>query len=505
MVTNLTQYLDVQNNRRKNKIAVQDEKHQLTFGQLYSISTCIGSRINGDFPSLINKPIIVFMPKGILAYSELIGVLYSGNYYVPLDTKMPIARLKMIISLLESELALTSTELAEKLDEAEFKGKKIILDSIDDCNFSVNIPLKQNRVIDTDPAYVLFTSGSTGVPKGVVISHRAVIDYIEWQCGKLDFDETSVLGSQAPFYFDASMPDIFTPLTTGATLTIIPEHLFIFPPKLIEYLNQKNVNTLIWVPSALVVLSTRNYFSKALIEKLRLVMFCGEVMPVKHLNIWRRYYPNTTFINLYGPTEAAYACTYYVVRDKLGDDQTLPIGQACGNTAILLLDENGVLVTEGEGELCIRGSCLANGYFKNKEKTDEVFIPDPTNKYYSQTIYRSGDIVRYNSDGDLEYLGRKDFQIKHQGYRIELGEIEAAAYGIFQVKQCCAIYDEVSQHIILFYVSEPEISEKEIYLCLKERLPKYMLPSVIYRKNKLPLNANGKIDRLVLKKELCES
>lgn len=504
MVTNLTQYLDIQNSKRKNKIAIQDEEHQLTFGELYSISKCIGNKIYKTSQNIANKPIVVFMPKGMLAYSALLGVLYSGNYYVPLDTKMPIARLKIILNLLESELALTSTELAGKLDEAEFGGRKIILDKLSDCNSAADIAPTKNRIIDTDPAYVLFTSGSTGVPKGVVLSHRAVIDYIEWQCSELNFDETSVLGSQAPFYFDASMPDIFTPLVSGATLTIIPEHLFMFPPKLIEYLNQKNVNTLIWVPSALVVLSTRDYFSKKLIERLRLVMFCGEVMPVKHLNIWRRHYPNVTFINLYGPTEAAYACTYYVVKDNLGDDQTLPIGRACGNTAILLLDETGELVTEGRGELCIRGSCLANGYFKDKEKTDKVFIPDPTNESYRQTIYCSGDIVQYNSDGDLEYLGRKDFQIKHQGYRIELGEIETAAYGIVQVKQCCTIYDEISQRIILFYVAEPKLSEGEIYLHLKKKLPKYMLPSAIHMKRELPLNANGKIDRLALRRELEE-
>lgn len=209
------------------------------------------------------------------------------------------------------------------------------------------------NTIDTDPAYVLFTSGSTGIPKGVVVSHRAIIDYIEWQCERFQFDKTSVLGNQAPFYFDASMPDIYTPLCSGATLQIIPEMLFLLPNKLIDYINEKKINTLIWVPSALMMLTNRDYFAQKSIEELRLVMFCGEVMPNKHLNIWRRYYPNAKFVNLYGPTEAAYACTYYEVDRKFTDEEPLPIGKPCENTDIIVLNENNQRVQKTRKESCV--------------------------------------------------------------------------------------------------------------------------------------------------------
>ena len=502
MIINVTQYLDIQVEKRSDKIAVQDEKDALTFGELYSCANCISAKIHNILGDIVNRPIVVFCNKGIIEYLALFGVLYSGNYYVPLDVKMPKERLKIIFEYLNTEVVLTTSEHMQYLDSVGFEGHRIILNDLDSLKTEkIKIESWRNKIIDCDPAYVLFTSGSTGVPKGVVVSHRAVIDYMEWQCETLQMNDTMILGNQAPFYFDASMPDIYTPLVVGATLDIIPKILFMFPNKLIEYLNKKEINTLIWVPSALITMTSKDYFGKCLIEKLNLVMFCGEVMPNKHLNIWRRYYPNVRFINLYGPTEAAYACTYYEVEREFTDDQSLPIGKACANTQIFVLDDNNQLVTDGEGELCIRGTCLASGYYGNMEKTKEVFVNNPLNPFYNELIYRTGDVVRFNEFGELEYVGRKDFQIKHMGYRIELGEIETAAYGIPQVKLCCAIYDNEKQHIILYCVLSELVSNKEIYLFMKERIPKYMLPNEIQIKEDLPLNSNGKIDRKLLKSE----
>lgn len=284
---------------------------------------------------------------------------------------------------------------------------------------------------------MLFTSGSTGIPKGVVVSQRAVIDYIEWQCATLPFDEFSVLGSQAPFYFDASMPDIYTPLRCGGKLVIIPEVLFLFPNKLIEYILKKKVNTLIWVPSALMTLTNKNFFDSNQIPKLKLVMFCGEVMPCKHLNKWIQYCPDAMYVNLYGPTETAYACTYYIVQRKFEDDEKLPIGYPCGNTDIIVMDDyNCKIDTKNTiGELCVRGSSLALGYYKDTVKTENCFVSNPLNSSYSEKIYKTGDLVQYNKWGELEFIGRKDYQIKKMGYRIELGEIETVTYSISAVKQ----------------------------------------------------------------------
>ena len=439
------------------------------------------------------------MEKSVSCVIAFLGIVYSGNFYCPLDVKSPLERISKIIEVLQPAVVVFDSSSPYRLKAS---CTAIDLNGIENQSFSEDEVDYYKNVLDIDPLYVMFTSGSTGLPKGVVISHKAVIDYIKWQCAEFQFDETVVLGNQAPFYFDASLPDIYTPLATGAALVLIPEFLFVFPNRLIKYLNKYRVNTLIWVPSALVAMTSKDYFSAELINDLRLVMFCGEVMPTKHLNIWRKFYPNANFVNLYGPTETTYACTYYKVDREFEDDQLLPIGRACENTEILVLDDCGQLVQGGEiGELYVRGTCLSSGYYGNYEKTAASFVQNPLNKKYVELVYRTGDLVKYNEFGEIVYIGRKDFQIKHQGYRIELGEIEAAAYGIPQMRQCCAVHDAPHNKIMLFCVLSSPISEKEIYSFLKSKLPKYMLPREILLKETLPLNSNGKIDRLTLKQE----
>ncbi len=500
MITNVTQYLDRQVRLHSKKIAVRDEKNSLTFEDIYEGAINLADCIS-EIQQSINKPIIVFCEKSIIQYVAFMGILYSGNYYVPLDIKMPEERLKLIVDLLECDIAVGTTQYKELLIGAGFQGKFIFIEDLNFDKKTLHRKVENKKIIDTDPAYILFTSGSTGIPKGVIISHRAIIDYIEWQCQYLPFDDQVVLGNQAPFYFDASMPDIYTPLCIGATLVIIPEVKFSAPFDLINFINEFNINTLIWVPSALTILTMRDFFAEKKINDLRLVMFCGEVMPMKHLNIWRKYYPDTKFINLYGPTEAAYACAYYKIERVYSDEDTIPIGYACENTDIFVLDEWDRLVEENqEGELCIRGSSLANGYYKDKEKTDQVFVRNPIKQEYDERIYRTGDIVKYNHYGELEFLGRKDFQIKYMGYRIELGEIESVAYGMRLIQQSCVLYDEKYKKIVLFCTASESISESEIYRFLKKRLPKYMLPARIIVIDKMPMNANGKIDRLQLKR-----
>lgn len=500
MVTNVIEYLIETAQKYPGKVAFSDEKRQITFGELNHEAKKVAAAILQTCGPIKNRPIVVYMEKSVDCIVSFLGAVYSGNFYSPIDTKMPQERIKRILDVLDPEFVICG---AKKLDAFTQPDRQLPLEQILVDTAVPEVVDSFHQVLDTDPVYVLFTSGSTGQPKGVVISHRGVIDYTEWLEETFHFSSETVFGNQAPFYFDNSILDIYSTLKNGAEMVIIPERLFMFPGSLMEYINAKKINTLFWVPSALIGVANSGVLDTTDIPSLQKVLFCGEVMPNKQLNVWRKRYPDILYANLYGPTEITDVCTYYIVDRQFADSDPLPIGIPCKNTGILVLNEADQAVQGSEtGELCVRGSCLSSGYYNNKEKSDAAFVQNPLNSMYRDIIYRTGDLVKYNEFGEIIYLGRKDFQIKYQGYRIELGEIEAAACGIPQMKQCCAVYNADHQRISLYCVLSVPVSEREIFAFLKERLPGYMLPRRIMLREALPLNANGKIDRLVLKKEL---
>jgi len=496
MIKNVIEYLQHAAQKYPNKTAFIDQTGSVTFRGLDSWARQIAVLIQKSCPGTRNQPIAVYMGKGIRCLAAFLGVVYSGNFYAPLDVKSPPERIARILNVLQPAAVLCDNPLpaamalsCPQVDMLAVGDEQEVIPFVDAFQF----------ILDVDPLYVMFTSGSTGQPKGVVISHRSVIDYVEWLEDTFEFSDKTVFGNQAPFYFDNSILDIYSTIKNGAEMVIIPERLFTFPKSLIEYINNQQINTLFWVPSALIGVANSGILEKVEIPLLKKVLFCGEVMPNKQLNIWRRRFPDVMYANLYGPTEITDVCTYYIVDRQFADEEPLPIGFPCRNTEVLVLNEADQAVQGDEtGELCVRGICLSAGYYNNDDKTAAVFVQNPLNKGYRDIIYRTGDLVRYNERGEILYIGRKDFQIKHQGYRIELGEIEAAAYGIAQMKQCCAVYDTENRCIVVYCVLYAPLSEKEIFLSLKEKIPGYMLPKRIFIEDTLPLNANGKIDRLAL-------
>ena len=495
MKSNILDYLEETVEKYSQKIGFIEEKEEITFGEFQNRTKRIAMTIpKGTAP----RPIIVFLEKGIKELTAFIGIVYSGNYYVPIDPEQPSERIANILDITESEVILTDRICLNKIKECVSSKIKIILyenyteTRIDETYLSEI----RNRQIDIEPLYVLFTSGSTGTPKGVMISHRSVMDYVEWLIETFHFSDKTIFGNQAPFYFDNSILDIYCTLKVGATMCIIPEKFFIFPNRLLNYLKEKRVNTIFWVPSALITVANSNALLQHSLPDIENILFCGEVMPNKQLNIWRCFLPNALYANLYGPTEITDVCSYYIVDRSFQDEEPLPIGTACKNTQILVLnDDNHLCKTEEVGELCVRGTCLSLGYYGDLDKTERVFVQNPLNSKWRDYVYRTGDLVKYNERGELIYLCRKDFQIKHMGHRIELGEIETAAYALAQMRECCALYNEQERQIVLFCVlSESDTREKDVYLWLKSKLPKYMLPSIIIIKDRLKLNSNGKID-----------
>ena len=326
-----------------------------------------------------------------------------------------------------------------------------------------------------------------------------MIDLVDCVTETFDITEEDIFGNQAPFYFDMSVLDIYCSIKSGATNYIIPKYLFTQPVLLLNYLKENGINTISWVPSALIVVAKLKALYKVdLSHVLKRVMFCGEVMPNKYLNVWRKHLPNVLYVNLYGPTEATHSCTYYIVNRTFTDDEPLPIGIPMKNTDILVLTDKNELVSGNEiGELCIRGVSLSTGYYNDTERTNEVFIQNPLNQSTIELIYRTGDLVRYNEFGEL-YLSRKDPQIKHLGNRIELGEIELAVFSLQEISLCCCVYDELRHKIVLFIDEDLDIAY--INKQISKLLPKYMLPDRVIVLNKMPMNQNGKIDRAALKK-----
>lgn len=511
MQKSIIDYLEIICNKYPTKEVFVDSKRRVRYDEFVLNSKKIGSSINKEVNE-INVPISIFIDKTVNCLECMIGALYSGNFYTILDVKSPKKRIEAIIENLESKLILTDLKNYKKLIDLNLNIDKILIyedllsSNIDEEKLK---QINQER-IDTDIMYVLYTSGSTGVPKGVVITHKATLSYVKWVQETFDITEKTIWGSQTPFYFSMSITDVFTTLITGATLYIIPKVNFSFPVNLIKYLNENKINTIYWVPSALCIVANLGGLENIKLEYLKKVLFAGEVMPTKQLNMWIDALPNAEFANLYGPTETTDICSYYIVDKKLDISQSIPIGKHCNNCNLIVVDENGNQIKynkqedeSNQGELLVRGSFLAEGYYKNEEKTEKAFIQNPINKKYPEKVYKTGDIVKFDKNGDLIYISRKDYQIKHMGYRIELGEIERNIYTVYGIKLCACIYDEINQKIITFY--QGEIDENDLAKKLSEILLPYMLPNKYYKLNTIPYNSNGKIDRNTLKQQYMDS
>jgi len=498
-------YLEKTVQKFPDKTAIQDQNGSISFAELREKAISLAGYIADKLLNKTRLPILVYLPKSKESIIAFMGILYSGNIYTPTNVRFPFPKVQGIIDVLSPALYISDKKHAQQLFDNGIPSENVlILENTVSSPFDFDINQNLFKMIDTDPVDILFTSGSTGKPKGVTICHRSIIDYIEWAAECFDILENEVIGNQAPFYFDNSMLDIYLCLKTGAQMNIIPENIFAFPARLVEYLEEMNINFIFWVPSVICHIANLDALKDSKPSNLRKILFAGEVMPNKQLNYWRSHLPDAIYANLYGPTEITVDCTYYIVDREFDDDEPLPIGGICENTDVLLLDEKNNLITEAgiQGELCVRGSSLAHGYWNDPEKTAAAFCQNPLNPHYPEPIYRTGDLAHYNDLGEIMFDGRKDFQIKHLGNRIELGEIEAAAASLDNVKVVSSDYDTVKQEIVLFYLGDLE--KKQLQISLLEQLPKYMVPTRYIKLDEFPYNDNSKIDRIKLRKEYIE-
>lgn len=498
MQNHVLDYLNNIATKKPDKLAFANETEGMTFRQVYEQSRSVGTFLHQK--GIYKKPVVVFMNKHPKEVTAFFGVITAGDFYVPIDEEMPVGRIQLILDNIQSPMIICDEETIKATENFKFDGEVVLYDEI--CQTKEdNAALKQiyDAAIDTDPIYIVFTSGSTGIPKGVAACHRSVIDYIEQLSETLEFDENTVFGNQTPLYFDACLKELYPTLKFGATTYLIPRSLFKLPVKLVEFLNEHQINTVCWVVSALTMISAFGTFKTVKPQYLHTVAFGSEVFPIKQFHIWRSVLPEAKFTNLYGPTEGTGMCCYYKVNREFAMDEVIPVGRPFKNTEIILLNEDNKRAEDGEtGEICIRGTSVTLGYYNNFEKTNEVYVQNPLNTAYPELIYRTGDLGKYNEYGELVFVSRKDYQIKHMGHRIELGEIEVNVNMLDGVKLAGCVYEESRGKIVLFYVGT--LTDKELMLLLKERLPRYMLPNRIITLEEMPLTANGKIDRVTLKK-----
>jgi amino acid adenylation domain-containing protein len=493
-------YLDESVRHFSEKCAVICEDERISYKELQESSMVIATSIISRIGNVRQKPILLFMDKSIPCVVSIYAILRTGNIYVPADIKTPLERIEKILEVMGSDIIISTEKEATILRNIGYQGEILIYEELLDqdalCSETKRLHDIRITIMDSELMYLLFTSGSTGIPKAVAVMHRSVVDYIDAFLDDSGMCDTDIVGNQAPFYADMSLKD-FMSLYVGGTLVIIPQRYFMTPKKLLGYIDENKVTMIMWVPTAYRLVSQFDGLSKIRPSELRKFVFSGETMPIPVFRYWTGYYhiAECEYIQLYGPTEITGACTSYHIAEEYEDGETIPIGKAFRNTGILLLDEDGNVIKDvgTPGEICVYGTCLAAGYYNNEEKTRDCFWQNPMISGYSSLMYKTGDIAKYDKNCNLIFISRKDYQIKHGGKRIELGEIEAAGQSSGLVKACCCVHLPEEDVIAMLYTGESEL--QDIKKCLAESVPKYMIPTKYIKLEELPMLPNGKLDR----------
>lgn len=507
MKTNLLHYLEDTVVNKVNSIAVKHNGQEISFKDLKDKTQKLGTFLLDKINYLTNTPIAVFLPKEINAVVADIGIMYSSNPFMNLDIKTPKERIMNIFELIKPAAVITSKKYMKTLQDVMIPV--ILIDELDWDTLPIDeeaLNARRQQLIDTDPFCLINTSGSTGTPKGVVLNHRSFFDFMAVSNERFGFNGSEIMGSLSPIVFDIFDFELCMLMVNGSQLVLLDAFLASFPVRLLEMMANNHVNFIFWVPSIMVTIANMGLLDKVALPDLKLVWFAGEVFPTKQFLVWYDKLTHTKFANLYGPIEITLDCTYYVVETRPDEKEPLPIGIPYRNTDILLLnDDNQKCKIGEEGELCVRGTSLAMGYYNNPEMTAAAFTQNPLNTAYPETIYRTGDMAYMREDGNIMFKGRKDSLIKHMGYRIELGEIEHVIVNDLKiVKYCCAVYRYAKKEIVLYYENEKDISDKEFRSAISKVFPAYMIPSVFIKMDALPRNTNGKIDRLLLKNKANE-
>ena len=483
------------------KTAVADRNTSYTFSQLRQAVGRIAAKLSERFPGGEPFPVGVVTDRSAAAPAALLSVAAAGGFYVPLNPEYPAEKLAAIIEDAEIGLVIGACTFEETLRGIGYAGEYLAMRELVEAALKEEGTLKFFDAEDDRPLVLIYTSGSTGKPKGVLKSHGSMRSFLQAYTDRFDFCADDVIGNQTPFSFDASAKDLYLMLAAGATLQVLPTELFSMPTELIDYLNGRKVTVAQWVPTVLAIVSKLRVLDMVKPEYLRMVLFVGETMPMKHLNRWRAALPNVRFANLYGASELAGICCAYEVEGVFADDALLPLGTTLNNCRLYLMKDGSKVTEPGAvGELYLQSPALALEYYKDPERTGKAFFMADLGDGCART-FKTGDLAQMDQNGALRFISRADSQFKHLGYRIEAGEIEAAAGALPGVQRCCCLYDEKKLRIVLFCecAEEAALTGRDVIEMLRNKLPYYMLPGRVNILPALPIGSNGKVDRQQLK------
>lgn len=493
---NMLDFFEETVKRQPTRISIHDNEEAITFAQLRNKALALAEVIREALDGKVTQIIGVHAPKSSSAVVMQLAILYSGNAYMNLNVNDPMLRQQAIVDTICPVLIISSTP--------DFRPQNVKTIFYDYKNApaspqaEVPIAAYYQQLIDADPMCVINTSGSTGVPKGIALSHRNFIDFMGAVKTEGLVQEAGIAASLVPIVFDVYSFELCLLMAQAFTLVLVPHSLAAFPRRILELMIAKKVSFIFWVPTIMVNIANMKLLDSINLPDLRQVWFIGEVFPTPHFNYWRSKLPGVQFANFYGPAEITIACFYHIANVVIPDNESIPLGKPMRNTAALILDEEGneVNIPGVLGELCIRGSGVTLGYCNDFEKTNRSFTQNPLNKSWPERIYHTGDLVAYNNKNDLIYKGRRDNMIKIRGYRVELGEIDRVAVALLEeVANCCSVYSKEKQKIALFYEAETDLEPASVLKRLASGLPRYMLPTVFIRLEALPMNTNGKLDR----------
>lgn len=500
-------------------IAVVDGDRSISYGELERRSNQL-ARLLIELGVRRGDRVGLYLEKSLESIIGLYGVLKAGSAYVPFDPNAPTARLAYIAGNCEIRTLLTGTEKATAWVELTRAGAPIEafvvlnadasdLDSPQGTRLYDRAAIASQldtapamRTIGLDLAYILYTSGSTGVPKGVMLSHRNALSFVDWAVDEFRVGSDDRLSSHAPLHFDLSIFDIFAAGEAGARVVLVPASASVFPVEVARFIEGNGITIWYSVPSVLSMLVRHGGLAGGEFQSLRTVLFAGEVFPTKYLRRLMNLLPHVEFANLYGPTETN-VCTYYRV-PPIPEDQNeaIPIGRAIADVEVFAVTDDGLVAAPGEeGELYVRGSTVMLGYWADAERTARGLFPNPFGGELRDPVYRTGDLVREDPDGNYRFFGRRDAQIKSRGYRIELGEIEGALYAHPAVVECAvtAIPDElITNRIKVYVVTRVPVEKGELIRFCAERIPRYMIPELWAFPEVLPKTSTGKVDRQAL-------